>query len=112
MEVRLANIPVEPAVRFGDPVHEILQEAEQWGADLIAVTTAGRSGLGRVVLGSVAEQVFRKSVVPVVLYHAGRRATRPRPVERRPRLRRERPRHGMESFFQVRDSAMPLRRHP
>lgn len=74
VEVSLANVPVERAVRFGDPVAEILQEAEQWGADLIAVTTAGRSGLGRVVLGSVAEQVFRKAVRPVVLYHGAARS--------------------------------------
>lgn len=99
-------------MRFGDPVHEILREAEQWEADLIAVTTTGRSGLGRMVLGSVAEQVFRKAAVPVVLYHADGRATRPRAVARRPRVRRERPRHRMESPFQVRDSAMLLRRHP
>jgi nucleotide-binding universal stress UspA family protein len=71
---RLTNVPVECAVRFGDPVAEILYEAEQWGADLIAVTTAGRSGLGRVVLGSVAEQVFRKAVRPVVLYHGAARS--------------------------------------
>jgi len=71
-EAYLGDVPVERAVRFGDPVHEILREAEQWGADLIAVTTAGRSGLGRMVLGSVAEQVFRKAGLPVVLYHAGR----------------------------------------
>lgn len=69
--VGLAEIPVEGAVRFGEPVREILAEAEQWGADLIAVTTAGRSGLGRLVLGSVAEAVFRKAHVPVILYHPG-----------------------------------------
>jgi nucleotide-binding universal stress UspA family protein len=74
VEARLGGVAVERAVRFGNPVQEILQEAEQWGADLIAVTTAGRSGLGRVVLGSVAEQVFRKAAVPIVLYHASRAA--------------------------------------
>jgi nucleotide-binding universal stress UspA family protein len=44
-------------------------EAEAFGADLIAVTTTGRSGLRRAVLGSVAEQVFNRSRVPVMLYH-------------------------------------------
>ena len=71
VEVQLEGIPVECVVRFGDPVKEILLEAEAFGADLIAVATAGRSGLGRTVLGSVAEQVFRKSRVPVVLFHPG-----------------------------------------
>ncbi|MEK7446083.1 MAG: universal stress protein [candidate division NC10 bacterium] len=36
------------------------------------MTTAGRSGLSRTVLGSVAEQVFKKSDVPVMLYHPRR----------------------------------------
>ena len=71
VEVAFAGALVERVVRFGHPVHEILQEAEEWDADLIAVTTAGRSGLGRVILGSVAEEVFRKAPVPVVLYHPG-----------------------------------------
>jgi nucleotide-binding universal stress UspA family protein len=71
VEAGLAGAPVERVVRFGHPVREILQEAEQWGADLIAVATAGRSGLGRMVLGSVAEEVFRKARVPVILYRPG-----------------------------------------
>lgn len=68
VELHLQGVPMESAVRFGDPLREILAEADEFGADLIAVTTAGRSGLRRAVLGSVAEQVFRKARVPVVLY--------------------------------------------
>ena len=71
VEVQFEGIPVECLVRFGDPVQEILLEAEAFGADLIAVATAGRSGVGRTVLGSVAEQVFRKAEVPVLLFRAG-----------------------------------------
>jgi nucleotide-binding universal stress UspA family protein len=66
---RLPGAAVERVVRFGDPVREILGEAEAFGADLIAVTTTGRSGLRRAVLGSVAEQVFSQAMVPVLLYH-------------------------------------------
>ena len=65
-------LPVECVVRFGDPVGEILREGEAFGADLIAVTTAGRGALGRVALGSVAEQVFRKSPVAVMLVRTPR----------------------------------------
>jgi nucleotide-binding universal stress UspA family protein len=72
VEARLGNIPVESCVRFGDPLDEILKEAEAFDADLIAVTTAGRSGLGRAVLGSVAERVFRKAETPVLLYRPSR----------------------------------------
>jgi len=65
---RLGGIPVESRVRFGDPLDEILKEADAFDADLIAVTTAGRSGVGRAVLGSVADRVFRKAGAPVLLY--------------------------------------------
>jgi nucleotide-binding universal stress UspA family protein len=71
-EARLGSVPVECVVRFGEPAEEILREAEAFGADLIAVTTAGRSGISRVALGSVAEAVFRKAGVAVVLFHSGR----------------------------------------
>ena len=60
-------MPVESVVRFGDPVPQILAEAEEFGADLVVVGTAGRSGVGRVLLGSVAERVFAKAAVPVML---------------------------------------------
>ena len=73
-EARLDGVPVESLVRFGEPAEEILREAGAFGADLIAVTTAGRSGISRVALGSVAEAVFRKAAVAVVLFHPGRRA--------------------------------------
>ncbi|MBI4013332.1 MAG: universal stress protein [Candidatus Rokubacteria bacterium] len=69
IEAKLDGLPVECVVRFGDPLEEILREAEAFGADLIAVTTSGRSGISRVALGSVAEQVFRKAPVAVLLFH-------------------------------------------
>jgi nucleotide-binding universal stress UspA family protein len=65
------GVPAECVVRFGDDVDEILREVEAYGADLVAVTTAGKSGLQRVAMGSVAEQVFRRAHVPVLLYHPG-----------------------------------------
>jgi nucleotide-binding universal stress UspA family protein len=67
IELQFGDVPIESVVRFGDPVTVILREAEAFDADLIALSTAGRSGVGRVILGSIAEQVFRKSVVSVVL---------------------------------------------
>ncbi|HEY7867720.1 MAG TPA: universal stress protein [Methylomirabilota bacterium] len=67
LEAHFGGAPVESVVRFGDPVAQILDEAEAWGADLIVVGTAGRSGIGRVLLGSVAERVFAKAAVPVML---------------------------------------------
>jgi nucleotide-binding universal stress UspA family protein len=72
VEVQLLGVAVERVVRFGDAATEILREAEAFGADLIVVCTAGRSAVRRTVLGSVAEQVFRRSAIPVLLYHAWR----------------------------------------
>ena len=69
---RLGEVPVESCVRFGEPLDEILKEADAFDADLIAVTTAGRSGLGRAVLGSVADRVFRKAETSVLLYRPSR----------------------------------------
>jgi len=67
LEAHFAGVPVESVVRFGDPVGLILDEALAFGADLIVVGTAGRSGIGRVLLGSVAERVFARAPVPVML---------------------------------------------
>jgi nucleotide-binding universal stress UspA family protein len=65
------GLSAECVVRFGDDADEILRESEACGADLLAVATAGKSGLKRMVMGSVAEQVFRRARVPVLLYHPG-----------------------------------------
>jgi nucleotide-binding universal stress UspA family protein len=45
----------------------ILGKAKEMGADLIALTTHGRSGLARMILGSVADEVVRNSACPVLL---------------------------------------------
>ena len=47
--------------------HGILQQAEEWGAELIVVGTHGRSGLYHFLMGSVAEHVARKSACPVLI---------------------------------------------
>ena len=72
VEVTLGDLPVESVVRFGDPVKEILDEGDAFGADLVVVATAGRSGIKRTVHGSVAEGVFRRASMPVIL-HSGTR---------------------------------------
>lgn len=64
--------PLDPKVRMehllaqGDTVKEILHAAKENQCDLIFMGTHGRTGLGRVVLGSVAEQVMRKAPCPVL----------------------------------------------
>jgi nucleotide-binding universal stress UspA family protein len=67
IELQLSGVPADCVVRFGDPVHEILAEAEEFNADMIALTTRERSRLGRLVLGGVAEDIFARASVPVAL---------------------------------------------
>lgn len=45
----------------------IVQQAKEWGADLIVMGTHGRRGLARVAMGSDAEEVVRTAGVPVLL---------------------------------------------
>jgi nucleotide-binding universal stress UspA family protein len=58
---------IEIAVPFGDAAGEILEEIGLRKADLVVMCTHGRSGLGRWIYGSVAEQVLHRSPVPVLL---------------------------------------------
>lgn len=61
-------------VRFGPVVSTILRAADDTQADLIIIGTHGRTGLARIVLGSVAEGVAHRAHVPVMLV---RRESRP-----------------------------------
>ena len=66
-ELRAKGVRVTTDVRRGEPVAEILAGARKAEADLIAMTTHGRSGLGRLLFGSVAEAVLRQAEMPVFL---------------------------------------------
>ncbi len=59
-------IAVEEVLREGHPAEEILSYAREEGMDLIVMGTHGRRGLGRLLLGSVTEEVVRTSPVPVL----------------------------------------------
>lgn len=54
-------------VRLGDPGNVIAQRAEELGAELVIVGSHGRTGLTRLVLGSVAERVTRLAHCPVLI---------------------------------------------
>ncbi len=53
----------------GDPSEEILRAADELGVDLVAMTTHGRSGLKRILRGSVAERVLRRCPRPLLLWN-------------------------------------------
>lgn len=83
IELRSKGVRVTTEVRSGDAAREIVAAAREAGADLIAMSTHGRGGLGRLVFGSVAEAVLREAEVPVLLMR-----TTEAEVARRGRARR------------------------
>jgi nucleotide-binding universal stress UspA family protein len=58
---------VETSVWYGPPADSIIEAARVSGIDLIVMSSHGRSGLGRLVLGSVAETVLRGTTTPILL---------------------------------------------
>jgi nucleotide-binding universal stress UspA family protein len=60
------NVEVTRTVVVGSPYRKILETAEAEGVDLIVMATTGRTGLGRLVMGSVAERVVRHAACPVL----------------------------------------------
>lgn len=55
---------------FGHPVEIGLEVAESWQATLIALGTAGKRGLERLLMGSVAEEIARRAPIPVLIVGA------------------------------------------
>lgn len=63
------ELRVRTAVVADDrPANAIIEYAERHGVGLIAMTTHGRSGLARIVLGSVADKVLRGTSTPLLVY--------------------------------------------
>jgi len=60
------RVSVSRHVRNGVAAEEILRQAVESKADMIVMGTHGRSGLGRLLMGSVAEAVLRNAACPVV----------------------------------------------
>lgn len=67
------GIKVESVVRRGEAGDELVRQIRAQRADLVIIRTHGRTGLERVVLGSIAERVLSQSSVPVLLVRPGGR---------------------------------------
>ena len=65
-QARKAGVRVEAGFVEGVPADEILRAARKRQADLIVIGTHGRTGLGRLFMGSVAERVLLRAPVPVL----------------------------------------------
>jgi nucleotide-binding universal stress UspA family protein len=66
--------PSDPAVPYthrltmGDPAGEVVRIAEDEGAEMIILGTHGRTGMTRLLMGSVAEAIVRRAPCPVLVY--------------------------------------------
>jgi nucleotide-binding universal stress UspA family protein len=66
--------PTDPDVRYehrlitGDPATAVVRLAEDEGVDMIVMGTHGRTGLSRLLMGSVAEAVVRRAKCPVMTF--------------------------------------------
>lgn len=73
---------VEGSFREGEVAEEIVAQAGDASADLIVMTTHGRSGVGRMWLGSVADRVIRSAHIPVLLVKFGEGSGQSLPLRR------------------------------
>jgi nucleotide-binding universal stress UspA family protein len=61
-----AGVHAERRLEEGDPAEVILRVARETNSDWIVLGSHGRTGLGRLLMGSVAEQILRKAGCPVL----------------------------------------------
>ena len=68
------GVVVKTKVTIGNAADEILKIANEINADLIAMSTHGRSGLSRWAFGSVTDKVLRAGITPVLVVRAQKNA--------------------------------------
>ncbi len=69
--LREKGVNVEIDVLSGNPAEEIIEYTKKKGVDLIIMSTRGRSGVSRLVFGSIADKITKHSPVPVLINPAG-----------------------------------------
>lgn len=80
------GLQVETALPFAPAAEGILLEIELRNADMVIMSTHGRSGLSRMVYGSVAEAVLARSSVPVLLVRVTKEETVPLTLPSQPHI--------------------------
>jgi len=61
-------VPYEHRLITGDPAHAVVRLAKDEEVDMIVMGTHGRTGLSRILMGSVAEAIVRRAGCPVLTY--------------------------------------------
>lgn len=74
--LREADLAVQTEHPAGPAARAIVQRAQELGVELIAMTTHGRGGLGRLIFGSVADEVLKTATCPILLVRAHEQSRR------------------------------------
>lgn len=61
------GVKVEEVLIFGNPRHDMKKISEKTGADLVVIASHGRTGLEKIIMGSVAENTLKTLKMPVLL---------------------------------------------
>ncbi|MBI4812837.1 MAG: universal stress protein [Methanobacterium sp.] len=61
------DVEVLEILIVGNPTHDMAKITEKSGADLVVISTHGKTGLEKLIMGSVAENALKKVPVPVLL---------------------------------------------
>ncbi len=61
------GVNVEQVLIVGNPIHDMAKIVEKTGADLVVIGTHGKTGLTKILMGSVAESTLKTVKVPVLL---------------------------------------------
>jgi nucleotide-binding universal stress UspA family protein len=62
------SVPYAHRLTMGDPAGEVVRIAEDENAEMIIIGTHGRTGMTRLLMGSVAEAIVRRAPCPVLVY--------------------------------------------
>jgi nucleotide-binding universal stress UspA family protein len=68
--IRKRGIAVRTIVKVGSSAEEIIKTAKESGANMIAMSTHGFSGIKRWALGSVTDEVLKTSDIPILVIRA------------------------------------------
>jgi nucleotide-binding universal stress UspA family protein len=71
IRAREKGVSLETKIVRGYPADEIMKAAKDEGVDLIVVGNLGKTGIGRMLLGSVSEAVVRNAPCPVLVVRGG-----------------------------------------
>ncbi len=63
------DVKITPVIKEGSPAKEIIQTAQEQGADLIVIGSSGKSGFDKFLMGSVADKVVKSAKCSVLVVH-------------------------------------------